>query len=388
MAISMQEKLRNAYAAGQERGRFIVNHPTEMRRITDLVRATAKVIGWTPDELRAQVEAYDRERLDAVPDLATYPELRGYRDVLNEQDRGMLDAGVPRWVIAINRTLDFYRMTRLYEQTGKAYYAEAVTEKCRVLYVPHSPDGMLHAKNVDDPAEYFTPQPPTPPGTPWPFAHPLMFDGVGSGLHIDEIPPEIFPVAAWDLCREHCTTVPEATEFLVRYNYFWSGGNLLVHDAQGNSVAFEKTTCRVATRGPNRAGINYITGMGASDPEIAAHQKRMRQKYLDQVGSDWNGPDGCFWRVCEKQWQYMGQYVEELSRLSRVTIADVNAVMEKREPDGPMCLTGEKSHPDQPLAGWTLQMRVFIMDRKQLILRQYRDGRPAYLDTPEVIQYV
>ena len=100
----------------------------------------------------------------------------------------------------------------------------------------------------------------------------------------------------------------------MRYNYFWSGQNLLVHDAHGHSVAFEKTRCRVAVRGTNAQGINFITGMGALDPEISAFQKQQRLKYLEQTGQGWNdSPDGCFWTLSENTWRNMADYVEELS---------------------------------------------------------------------------
>src|SRR5690606_28500091 len=125
----------------------------------------------------------------------------------------------------------------LLQETGKAYRTRPLTEKCRIIYVADSDRGALHFKNVDNPLTYWKPKPPVAAGTPWPFTHPLVFDGVGSGLHIDDIPPEIFPVDTYSLCREHCTTVPEAEEFMVRYNYFWRSQNLLIHDYSGNSVA-------------------------------------------------------------------------------------------------------------------------------------------------------
>jgi len=258
-------------------------------------------------------------------------------------------------------------------------------EKCRVLYVPETPDGALHAKNVDDPLTYWQPRARFADNAEWPWSHPLWFDGVGSGLHVDEIPPEIFPVNPAELCREHCGTVDAAREFMVRYNYFWSSQNLLVHDVHGNSVAFEKTKCRVAVRGPNEKGINFITGMGALDPGISAFQKEMRQAYLDEIGEDWDGPDGCFWKICEGKWANMTRYVEELSEAP--TFEGVKALMEKRDPSGPMCCTGEKSHPDQPAGGCTLVMDVYFVDRKRLHRRQWRGETPAYLDEPEIVEF-
>jgi hypothetical protein len=61
--------------------------------------------------------------------------------------------------------------------------------------------------------------------------------------------------------------------------------------------------------------------------------------------------------------------------------------MEQRDPSGPMCLTGAKSHRDQEVTGYTLQMRMYEMDNKRQYLRQWRGSTPVYLDTPEIVQY-
>ena len=367
-----------------EKGGSTVASPVQYWR--DARRGLAAVLDWPEEVLAEKVEAFHRERIDALPDLNRYPELRGAQDALQATYRGMQDAGVPDDVIVLSATLSFWRDTRLLQETCKAHRPPTTSEKCRVLYVPETSDGALHAKNVDDPLTYWRPRPTFPAGSSWPQTHPLWFDGVGSGLHIDEIPPEIFPVDPVELCKQHCTTVPEAEEFMVRYNYFWSSQNLLVHDLHGNSVAFEKTRCRVATRGPNEKGINYITGMGALDPGIHAFQQEMRQKYLDQIGETREGSDGSFWRLSQGTWDNMGRYVEDLSQ--NPSADGVMALMEKRDPDGPMCLTGVKSHPDDKVAGCTLVMDLWFVDRKKLRRRQWRGQTPAYLDTPEIVEFV
>jgi len=352
----------------------------------DKLRGLAGEVGWPREVVLERVTAFHQERIAALPDLTVYPELRGADEALVERYRGMADAGLPEDTIVLSETLNFWRDTRLLEETGKAFHAVALPEKCRVVYVPDSDEGALHAKNVDDPLTYWAPRPPFGANPAWPCRHPLWFDGVGSGLHIDEIPPEIFPVSAIALCQEHCTTVSAAREFLIRYNYFWSSQNLLVHDTHGNSVAFEKTHCRVATRGPNAQGINFITGMGALDPEIRDFQHHMRQQYLAQIGADWDGPDGRFWKICQGKWDNMVRYIAELSE--DPTAAGLMALMEKRDPTGPMCLTGQKCHPDEAAPGCTLVMDVWLIDRKKLRRRQWRGKTPAYLDTPEVVQFL
>lgn len=381
----MKANLNHAYRAGRERGAAFLAGP-HPKWLAAHVRGLAKQIGWPDETLIAKATAFDRERLDSVPSLTKYPELRGYRERIDAEDRGMRDAGVAQETIALSRSLDFYTRTRLYQETGRAYYFEPGTEECRILYMPESEVGPIHAKNVDGPLpENATPMPPMPRGTPWFWNHPIVLDGVGSGLHIDEVPPEIFPADIYVLCYGHCTTLSEAVELLTRYNYFWGHGNLLVHDFHGNSMAFEKTQCRVATRGPNRNGMTFTSGMGALDPGIREHQRAMRQKYLDQIGDDWDGPEGCFWKMSDETYKNMARYVEELP--ARPTVKQVNELMERRDPEGPLCYTGEKSHPRQPAGCWSAEMRLFIVNERKCIRRQVRNGKPAYLDTPEVIEY-
>ena len=355
----------------------------------DAARALGLQLGWTGQEVERRVVDFHRERLESVPDLARYPELRGYADLLRQEERALHDGGADDVVIALSKSLHFWRGTRLQEETGKAWYAQAMPEKCRILFCADSDRGALHLKNVDDPLLYFTPAPPVAPGEKWPFEHdehPLVFDGVGSGLHIDEIPPEIFPVDVRTLCREHCRAVQDATEFMVRYNYFWGSQNLLVHDNAGNSVAFEKTWCRVATRGPNAQGINFISGMGSLDPELSTFQRGQRQKYLDQIGASWeDSTDGCFFTSCENKWKNMARYVDELSL--NPTWENAKQLMEQRDPDGPMCLTGQKCHPDQTFVGYTQKMDIYEMDTKRLHRRQWRGDVPVYLDSPEIVSY-
>ena len=161
----MNTNSERAYQTGRERGAAFLAGPSQ-RRITSCTRLLAKQIGWPVEELVAKVKTYDQERLEAVPSLTEYPELRGHRERIDAEDRGTRDAGVSKEMIAMERTLDFYTHTRLYEETGRAYYAEAGVEECRILYVPDSEIGPIHAKNVDGPIEGWLPQPPVSRGTP------------------------------------------------------------------------------------------------------------------------------------------------------------------------------------------------------------------------------
>jgi hypothetical protein len=150
-------------------------------------------------------------------------------------------------------------------------------------------------------------------------------------------------------------------------------------------MAFEKTRCRVATRKPNSKGINFINGMGALDPEIRDHQRRMRAIYLEQSGQKSDSMEACYFRFCEAKWNNMARYVEQLSE--NPSLEGLQWLMEQRDPSGPMCLTGEKVHPDEKVTGCTLVMDVWFMDKKKLHRRQWRGDTPAYLDTPEIVQF-
>ncbi len=380
------ERKERAYAKGLSRGRRMLADSYVGRRYwLDAAHGLALLLDISDEEIATRVSCYHRERLDAVPDLSIYPELRGYRELLEEEYCGMRDAGVDELTIAYSVSLNFWRDVRLVEETGRAWHAAPQPEKCRIVYVPESDRGALHAKNVDDPLTYFTPRPPIAPGTPWPWNEPLCFDGVGSGLHIDEPPPEIFPADAREMAKELCTTVDEAREFLVRYTYFWSSQNLLVHDQKGNSVAFEKTRCRVAARGPNANGINWITGMGALDPGISAHQRAMRRRHLELTGQDENCADAAFWRLCDGTWCNMARYIDELSL--NPSYDNLKQLMEQRDSSGPMCLTGTPCHPDDTAPGCTLFMDIWLLERRQLYRRQWRGTTPAFLDTPEFVQF-
>ena len=187
------------------------------------------------------------------------------------------------------------------------------------------------------------------------------------------------------MSRQCCETIAEAKEFLTRYNHFWSGQNLLVHDHHGTSVAFEKTRCRVAMREPNAKGINFVTGMGALDPEIAIFQKHQRDMYLKQNGQTWDNAEGCFFTLSENTWQNMARYVDQISL--NPTWDSAKQLMEQRDQSGPMCLTGDKCHLDEEIVGCTLIMQIFEMDNKELHRRQWRGSTPSYLDTPEIVQF-
>ena len=71
------------YTRGRERGSVFMKSggPASVRAQAKLA---ARQVGWPIEKLIQGVIAYDRERLDAVPSLKVYPELKGYRDRLDQ----------------------------------------------------------------------------------------------------------------------------------------------------------------------------------------------------------------------------------------------------------------------------------------------------------------
>ncbi len=390
------EKERLAYEQGLSEGKRIMygkksatrDIPAGGRHLLSEAAATARYLKIPEDKLSDIVVDFHRERVEAAPNTSKYPETRGESDILLKRYEGMADGGMGRTLIALHESLAFWQKYRMPEQFGKIYNPLVVgtlRERCRVVYMPESDHGPLHFKNVDDPLESWTPRPPEEQGRPWPHT-PLFFDGTGSGLHLDEPAVEIFPLATKRLCREHCCSVEEVSEFMVRYNHFWGCGNLLVHDEEGNSVAFDKSSRnRIAVREPDSSGLNYVNGMSSFEPEYEKFINSRRTLYLEKTGQGEDSVEACYFKSCNKVLQNMKRYMDELKR--EPTLSRLIAVMTSRDPDGPLCKYGKRVHPDQPERQATLVQRLFFLKSRIAFLRQWRGNTPVWEDPWEQVTY-
>lgn len=391
------DERENAYAAGLTEGRRVMAGEVGStrhcgacgRHYLEQAQRVADAVGLPQEEIVARVTAFHRTRVDAVPDLARYPEMRGERDLLLARYRGMADAGMGEGLIALTESLAFWRDYGFRREAGESFYKIAsdrrLRERCRVVYMPESDRGALHAKNVDDPLASFVPKPPVTDPGPWPYSQ-LFIDGVGSGLHVDEMPPEIFPVDARDLCRKHCATVAGAAEFLVRYNHFWGSANVVVHDDKGNSVALDKASrCMVAVRKPDASGISYVNGMSSFDPEYQAFIDQRRALYLRETRQDADSMEAAYLRGCDGVLRNMTRYMRELK--AERTFDKLLDIMTRRDPDGSMCKSGVPCHPDDDSRHTTLIQDLLFLDDRRLLRRQWRGETPVWDDPWEVVQY-
>jgi hypothetical protein len=398
MTPSFSQWKEQQYQAGRSAGEAIMAGRVGSTRFGALkgeeyrrpAREIATSLGWPEAEVNRKVTAYHRERLATVPDAATYPEIREERELVLERYRGMADSGMSEELIALVETLAFWRDYGARKELGKTYYRLATErkshERCRIVFLPETDQGPLHMKNVDDPLETWKPLSPGTRLDPAALRSPLSFDGVGNGLHIDEMPLEIFPLNAREMTMRRCATLSEASEMLVRYNYFWGGGNLLIRDEHHDSLAFDKASRRrIAIRKPGRNGINYVNGMSSFDPDHEAFIEKQRELYLHETKQSKTSVEAVYFQFSKGVLKNMERYMAELSRAP--TLDNLIRIMTSRDPDGPMCKPGTLVHPDQPAHEATLLQLLYVLNKKQIRMRQWRGQTPVWEDSWEVIPF-
>lgn len=395
-SLSEQESIK-IYSEGYELGKSIMRGAVGATRscgingqfYLDEATSVAEKLNLSFSELLQIIKNFHAERLDSEPDLNLYPELKGARDSLLDFYRGMRNAGMSDELIFIRESLAFWQKFRLRQQfkdVHKPQIMESKQEKCRIVYLPETDRGAIHFKNIDDPIATWIPHPPENKNLKWEYS-PLFFDGVGSGLHIDESPKEIFPVDPLKLAKKYCRTVSEVEEFLTRYNYFWDGSNLLVHDDTGNSIAFDKASRnRIAVRKPQANGMNYVNGMSSFDDDYQDFIDNQRKIYLKESAQDSNSIDACYFRFCDGVLKNMKSYMKKISE--NLTVDYLIDVMSTSDSDGAMCKAGKKVHPDELHPGYTVIQRLFYLDDKSMWRRQWRGDTPVWDDPWEIVKYI
>lgn len=337
-------------------------------------RRLARVLGDWPDidaaRLLAGLEEFHHQRMERMPSTTTYPEAGPWAQHVIEVDRLVREgAGLSHRQMAIMRSLNDYLAFR--GHLAAAPGRPVSPERCRVAWIPDTDEGPLHIKNVDDPMPETWP-PPRPVYRAMPCSEPLVWDGVGSGLHIDEEPPEIFPLPVRQMALAHCASVPEAVSFLTRYKPFWGRQNVVLHDQKGNAVAIEKSSFNhMETFEPDLNGRVWVSGMTARDPASpqGRHVRRMRQTYLDrfQLGPD--GPDAAFWAGAERLHRMLTDFLAQPGPLG---VDDVFDLFLATFPRG-LNKDGTKAHPEQANVQYTLVTHGTLLDKR----RTYRYERCA-----------
>ena len=328
-----------------------------------------------PDSMLEGIEAFHKERMAKMPSRTRYPEAPPWVDFVIARDQHLQErTGLSDRQMAIHRSLGDYRCFR-----GTLRAHPKLVEKCRVVYIPETDRGQLHIKNVDDPAIEWKPDPRAPKV----WQEEVVMDGVGSGLHIDDEPDEIFPLPVHRMARAHCADVPGAVDFFTRYSKFWSGSNLLVRDRQKRSAAIEKTSRNfIEVFPPDSTGGSHISGMVCRDPNSpqGRYVTAKRKQFLDRFHQPPDCQENAFWGACDKAEQKLAAF---LNKPGHRTVEEIFTLFTTPWPKG-LNKPGKPYHPKQTsMFEYTLVTLARLMDERKTY-RWQRDAECRYPDQPEV----
>jgi len=324
--------------------------PAIVRNMANLYLALYKgALPDLPEKERVRLlAASNRERLDAVPDLTRYPELRGMRDLVAATWRGYKDGAKltdPQLAAYCNGTFLYHR---------SVHGTVDLSQKCSYIFFPESDHGPLLANNLDSsPAEPFGPPDWAPP------SEHMIFGTVSSGVHGDELSPEIFPAPVSRLLARYCCTTDEAVELLTRYNFFWGPCNALLADRDKNVAMIEKSACRIGVR-RSPDGFGFVTAMTAEEPGMNAFLRERRAASLIAR----NLPDPCadtvYWNGADHRHELMKELLNEAR--SAPTLEKLRSIIQFRDSArGQVCYNGEVFFPGGPPCEYTLRTSIWLL---------------------------
>ncbi|MCM8785323.1 MAG: hypothetical protein NC899_03650 [Candidatus Omnitrophica bacterium] len=257
-------------------------------------------------QLIKDVKDYYCESLEKIPSFTKYPESKDWVDYVLKRDKFLIEmANLTLDEIAIYRSLNEYLQFRGYKKFGLKRLK--LSEKCRVAFIPETDMGPMHIKNVDDPIDYWKPFPKLPEKislyNAWWYNLPFIIDSVGSGLHIDDEPSEIFPLPIFKMVYRYASDIESCVDFLKKYSIFWGNRNIIIFDLKLNFCVIEKCSRNFIEIYylDKQSYFGYISGMvcrNKNSPQ-AIYQKEKRLEYLKLFNFSDNSPDILFWELCE-----------------------------------------------------------------------------------------
>ena len=323
------------------------------------------------------LDSFHRERMSKVPAAERYPEAQPWVDYVLAVDRELQAlTGLNDRQMAVYRSMGAFLTFR-----GYAMARPVMAERCRIIYLPETDQGEFHIKNVDDPITFWKPSLSAPNYAV--KVDRLMWDGVGSGMHMDDEPEEIFPLPYRDMVFTLCDDVPGAVQFLTRYYQFWGGQNIVLFDAQQRNVAIEKSSHNfIEVFAPGANGGSHCSGMACRNPQSpqGQYQAKKRLEYLQKFNQPLDNADATFWKACDRAEQMLG----DLMKKPKVTVAEIFALFTTPWPKG-LNKTGTKMHPEQAVGEYTLVTHAELYER-QRVYRWQRDAFGNYPCVPEVFQ--
>ena len=342
---------------------------------------------------------FHRERLERIPSAEKYPEAQPWVEHRLAVEQALKAAGLTDWERAVlggmNDYLSYrgYRLAARKRPTSSSPGAPGppVTEKCRVAFVPETDEGAAFIKNADDPATFWRKDRDSKKFISGldSFLQPARISGVGSGLHLDEEPEEIFPLPVPEMCTHFCEDLPTTIDFVTRYCDFHSGWNFIIIDRRRRSAAVEKCSRRyIDVFYPTVAGRSYASGMICRDPDSpqGRHQRAMREEYVSLTGSRWDAKesvDVAFWEACDLAERILADFLNDPKP---ITVEALQTLFTTPFPRG-LRKGGAKFHPNQPCIEYTLVTYLALLDKRRL-MRFQCDDPPAltWPEEPEVYQ--
>lgn len=329
-------------------------------------------------ELVRRLQAANAERLDAVPSLTRYPELRGVRELIAAEWRGTRDgADLDDALLASYcGAAPFYHR---FIANGKAMTG------CSYIYFHTSDVGPILANNLDTVPE----EPYLPPHWPAVSEH-LLIGTVSSGVYMDEESPEIFPAPVFKLMARYGRTTEEAVELLTRYNHFWGPANVLVVDRAHRIAMIEKTACRIAARYSDD-GFGFITAMTQEDAALHAYVDERRHASVGARGLTEDCDDYTYWANQDKRRHLMNELLEEAR--ATPTLEKLRQMIQFRDPvRGNVAGNGEPTRPG--VAGTaptehTIKTQIWLLreGRAQWWTRDNETGTPSWENRREDITF-
>ncbi len=314
--------------------------------------------GETDAQILKRLDDYAKARIDAIPSLTTYPELRGVRELILAQQQGVRE-GAQMNDLEFIGWRDGNAYAHRFIASGKL---KAPKAKCSVVFFPHSDQGALYGSNLDtSPGEGFGPP-------EWPMLNEhLIRGGVSSGVFLDEESPEIFPAPVYAIVGRYARTADEAVEILTRYNHFWGPGNSIVADRYGRTAMIEKTACRIAVRwSPD--GFGFVTAMVQNDPGLKKFVTDKKYESLPLRGLDPNDcNDVAYWAHQEKRNTFQQEMFEQARKAP--TLEWMRKMLQSRDPVKGFCAgNGEPNRPGHPQTTqleYTLTTKIILMDQRK-----------------------
>jgi hypothetical protein len=347
------------------------------RLLTDNPRLDRRVIS-------EGVGRFHKERVAKVPPQAKYPDAKVWVEYQLAFQKALRElAGLNDSEMGVVLSLNLYLCFRGYRMCRPP---AARDEKCRVAYLPESDRGQIHIKNVDDPITHWKPHRERPSCLPQGSG--LVSDGVGSGLHLDDEPEELFPLPVYQMLgASGIDNVPAAVEFYTRYSTFWGGANLLLHDDKKRSATIEKCSYNhITVYYPGADGKSHVSGMTCRDIKSVqgAYQQAKRMEYIKLYNRGDDCVDLVFWAKCR---EFEAKLAGALSAMPKVAkFADVVSLFTSEYPKG-LNKPGLRLHPEEGLVGYTLLIHCTLADEKKYLTWNRSEDGKVFDAEPAVFQY-